>query len=54
MTKLYNRASEKAKRQQLQRNMTNAEFLLWQKLISAEYELLKAAALRYRFLFRYP
>jgi len=32
MTKLYNRTSEKAKRQQLRRNMTKAEFLLWQKL----------------------
>jgi len=32
MTKLYNRASEKAKRQQLRRNMTKAEFRLWQKI----------------------
>jgi very-short-patch-repair endonuclease len=32
MTKLYNRTSDKAKRQQLRRNMTKAEFMLWQKL----------------------
>ncbi|WP_155897905.1 hypothetical protein [Allocoleopsis franciscana] len=30
MTQIYNRTSEKAKRQQLRRNMTKAE--LWQKL----------------------
>jgi very-short-patch-repair endonuclease len=32
MTKLYNRTSEKAKRQQLRRNMTKTEFMFWQKL----------------------
>jgi very-short-patch-repair endonuclease len=41
MTKLYNRASEKAKRQQLRRNMTKAEFLLWQKLRCKQLEGVK-------------
>lgn len=36
MTKLYNRTSEKAKRRQLRRNKTKAEFLLWQKLRSKQ------------------
>ena len=41
MTKLYNRTSEKAKRQQLRRNMTKAEFLLWQKLKGKQLEGVK-------------
>jgi len=41
MTKLYNRTSEKAKRQQLRRNMTKAEFLLWQKLKAKQLEGVK-------------
>jgi len=41
MTKLYNRASEKAKRQQLRRNMTKAEFMLWQKLKGKQLEGVK-------------
>ena len=41
MTKLYNRTSEKAKRQQLRRNMTKAEFLLWQKLRCKQLEGVK-------------
>lgn len=41
MTKLYNRTSEKAKRQQLRRNMTKAEFLLWQKLKGKQVEGVK-------------
>jgi very-short-patch-repair endonuclease len=41
MTKLYNRASEKAKRQQLRRNRTKAEFLLWQKLKGKQLEGVK-------------
>jgi very-short-patch-repair endonuclease len=38
MTKLYNRTSDKAKRQQLRRNMTKAEFILWQKLKGKQVE----------------
>jgi very-short-patch-repair endonuclease len=41
MTKLYNKTSEKAKRQQLRRNMTKAEFLLWQKLKGKQLEGVK-------------
>lgn len=41
MTKLYNRTSEKAKRQQLRRNMTKAEFILWQKLKGKQLEGVK-------------
>jgi very-short-patch-repair endonuclease len=41
MTKLYNRTSEKEKRQQLRRNMTKAEFLLWQKLKRKQLEGVK-------------
>ncbi len=41
MTKLYNRTSEKAKRQQLRRNMTKAEFMLWQKLKGKQLEGVK-------------
>lgn len=38
MTRLYNRTSEKAKRQQLRRNMTKAEFIIWQKLKGKQLE----------------
>lgn len=38
MTQLYNRTSEKAKRQQLRRNMTKAEFPVWQKLKGKQLE----------------
>lgn len=38
MTQLYNKASEKAKRQQLRRNMTKAEFMIWQKLKGKQIE----------------
>ncbi len=41
MTKLYNRTSEKTKRQQLRRNMTKAEFMLWQKLKGKQLEGVK-------------
>lgn len=41
MTKLYNRTSEKTKRQQLRRNMTKAEFRLWQKLKGKQLEGVK-------------
>jgi very-short-patch-repair endonuclease len=41
MTKLYNRASEKGKRQQLRRDMTKAEFMLWQKLKGKQLEGVK-------------
>ena len=41
MTKLYNRTSEKAKRQQLRRNRTKAEFMLWQKLKGKQLEGVK-------------
>lgn len=32
MTKIYNRAAEKAKRKELRNNMTPAEIILWSKL----------------------
>ena len=38
MTQLYNRTSEKAKRQQLRRNRTKAEFIIWQKLKGKQLE----------------
>ena len=38
MTQLYNRTSEKAKRQQLRRNMTKVEFIIWQKLKGKQLE----------------
>ncbi|WP_019487914.1 endonuclease domain-containing protein [Kamptonema formosum] len=38
MTKLYNKTSEKLKRQQLRREMTKAEKLLWEKLKSQQLE----------------
>jgi very-short-patch-repair endonuclease len=38
MTKLYNQTSEKAKRQQLRKNMTKAEFIMWQKLKGKQLE----------------
>lgn len=38
MTQLYNRTSEKAKRQQLRRHLTKAEFRLWQKLKGKQLE----------------
>lgn len=38
MTLLYNRTSEKAKRQLLRRNMTKAEFMIWQKLKGKQLE----------------
>jgi len=41
MTQLYNRTSEKGKRQQLRRNMTKAEFMLWQKLKGKQLEGVK-------------
>jgi very-short-patch-repair endonuclease len=41
MTKLYNRTSEKAKRQQLRWNMTKTEFMLWQKLKGKQLEGVK-------------
>jgi very-short-patch-repair endonuclease len=41
MTQLYNRASEKAKRQQRRRNMTKTEFIIWQKLKGKQIEFYK-------------
>lgn len=38
MTKLYNKTSEKLKRQQLRKEMTKAEKLLWEKLKSQQLE----------------
>ena len=38
MTQLYNRTSEKLKRQQLRKNMTRAEFIIWQKLKCKQIE----------------
>ncbi len=38
MTQLYNRTSEKLKRQQLRKNMTKAEFIIWQKLKCKQIE----------------
>lgn len=38
MTKLYNRTSEKAKRQLLRQNMPKAEMIIWAKLKSKQIE----------------
>jgi very-short-patch-repair endonuclease len=38
MTKLFNKTTEKLKRQQLRRNMTKAEAVIWQKLRCKQIE----------------
>lgn len=38
MTILYNRSSEKQKRQQLRKNMTKAEIMLWDKIRDRQLE----------------
>ncbi|HEY9892444.1 MAG TPA: DUF559 domain-containing protein [Candidatus Sericytochromatia bacterium] len=38
MTKLFNKTTEKLKRQQLRTNMTKAEALIWQKLRCKQIE----------------
>jgi very-short-patch-repair endonuclease len=41
MTQLFNKTTEKLKRQQLRRNMTKAEAIIWQKLRCKQIETCK-------------
>ena len=41
MTKLFNKTTEKLKRQQLRRNITKAEAIIWQKLRCKQIETCK-------------